>query len=325
MDSIPPHSFPTRLTASIERAAGLDAALQAKILVSLLIIIGLWLVRMLVVRLIARQTRDARDLYTWRKWVTNAAALIGILMVGRVWFAAFGSLATFVGLIAAGLAIALRDLLVNFAGWFFIIWRRPFAVGDRVQIGGNAGDVIDLRIFQFTLLEIGNWVSADQATGRIIHVPNGKVFTEPLFNYTKGFNYIWNEITVLVTFESDWRKAKGLLQEIAIRHAAHVEETARESFQNAAQQFLLSVSDLTPIVYTTVPDSGVLLTIRYLCNPHHRRAIESAIWEEILAAFAKCQDIDFAYPTTRFYDNASEGKDLTRPGAKPRPKPEFPL
>lgn len=89
-------------------------------------------------------------------------------MIGRVWFEGIHSIATFLGLLSAGVAIALKDLLANLAGWGFIMWRRPFEVGDRVQIGNDTGDAIDLRIFQFTLMEIGNWVEADQITGRTI-------------------------------------------------------------------------------------------------------------------------------------------------------------
>src|SRR3989441_12617332 len=110
----------------------------------------------------------------------------------------------------SGLAIALKDPVTNLAGWIFIVWRRPFEVSDRVEIGGHKGDVIDIRLLQFTLNEIGNWVNADQSSGRIIHIPNGKVFTEPVANYDKGFKYIWNEVPVLVTFESDWRQAKAI-------------------------------------------------------------------------------------------------------------------
>jgi small-conductance mechanosensitive channel len=97
--------------------------------------------------------------------------------------------------------------LANLAGWVFIVWRHPFRVGDRVQIGEHAGDVVDLRIFQFSLMEIRNWVEADQSTGKIIHIPNGIIFTSPLANYTHGFNYLWNEIPITITFESDWEKA----------------------------------------------------------------------------------------------------------------------
>ena len=94
------------------------------------------------------------------------------------------------------------------------MWKRPFEVGDRIQIGDQKGDVIDQRIFMFTVLEIGNWVDADQSTGRVIHIPNGKIFLETLASYTKGFEYIWNEIPVQVTFESDWRKAKNILESL---------------------------------------------------------------------------------------------------------------
>src|SRR2546425_13182228 len=68
---------------------------------------------------------------------------IGLLVIGRIWFAGFQSIATFLGLVSAGVAIALKDILVNLAGWVFLMWRRPFALGDRIQIGQHAGDVID--------------------------------------------------------------------------------------------------------------------------------------------------------------------------------------
>ena len=87
----------------------------------------------------------------------------------------------------------------------------------------HAGDVIDIRLFQFSINEIGNWVDADQSTGRIIHIPNGIVFTEPQANYTAGFQYIWNEIPVLVTFESDWKKAKQILTDIVNHHGVYIE------------------------------------------------------------------------------------------------------
>ncbi|MFZ0483677.1 MAG: mechanosensitive ion channel domain-containing protein [Desulfobacterales bacterium] len=99
--------------------------------------------------------------------------------------------------------------------WFFIMSRKPFKVGDRIEIDQITGDVIDIRIFQFSVVEVGNWIDADQSTGRIVQVPNSKVLREALANYQIGFEYIWHEIPVLITFESDWKKAKGLLQKIA--------------------------------------------------------------------------------------------------------------
>ena len=208
---------------------------------------------------------------------------------------------------------------MNLAGWLFLVWRRPFNVGDRIQIGEHRGDVIDVRIFQFTIMEIGNWVDADQSTGRIIHVPNGKIFREAQANYTQAFHYIWNEIPVLVTFESDWRKAKGILLKVATDKALHLSIEAQEQIRRAARQFMIFYTHLTPIVYTSVADSGVLLTIRYMCEPTRRRTSAEDIWETVLTEFAAHDDIDFAYPTTRFYGNPVEGKPGARAPLLPEP------
>ncbi|GIW53076.1 MAG: mechanosensitive ion channel protein MscS [Gemmatimonadales bacterium] len=294
---------------------GLSPALQERLLTSIAVILVFWAARRIVLFAALRKVTDPKLRYRWQKATTYVTVPLAILVLGRIWFEGFQSLATFLGLLSAGLAIALKDLLVNLAGWGFILWRRPFEVGDRVQIGPHAGDVIDLRIFQFTLLEIGNWVDADQSTGRIIHIPNGKVFTEPLANFTKGFQFIWNEIPVLVTFESNWEKAKNILLEIARKHGAHLTAEAEAKLREVSSRFMIFYTTLTPTVYTSVADSGVLLTIRYLCDPRQRRGTTQAIWEDILRAFAECDDIDFAYPTQRFYNNAVEGK----PEARARP------
>jgi small-conductance mechanosensitive channel len=301
-----------------ETMVGLSPETQAKLLTSLLTILALYFIRRIILKYVWRHFSDVRGRYQWQKTSGYVAVALGILLVGRIWFEGIQSIATYLGLLSAGLAISLKDLIVNLAGWAFILWRRPFEVGDRIQIGDHAGDVIDLRVFQFTLMEIGNWVDADQSTGRVVHIPNGKVFTEPQSNYNKGFSYIWNEIPVLVTFESDWKRAKVILHKIAMKHAEHLSQTAEEQIRDAARRFMIFYNKLTPTVYTSVKDSGVLLTIRYLCEPRHRRNSVQSIWEDILQEFAACPDIDFAYPTQRFYNNLVEGKS----GAKPSPTSE---
>ncbi|HUF12485.1 MAG TPA: mechanosensitive ion channel family protein [Longimicrobiales bacterium] len=298
---------------SIQHWTGLTAAAQARIVETLVVILVLIVLRDVAVRVLRRWTTEARVHYTWRKVISYTLAIIGLIAVARIWFAWFGNFGTFLGLASAGLAIALRDPIVNLVGWFFIVSRRPFSVGDRIQIGTTAGDVVDQRMFQFSLLEIGNWVQADQSTGRIVHVPNGLVFTQPQFNYTRGVSYIWNELRVVLTFESNWRKAKLLLQAIVERHAAELDDDARQRMVEAGRRYLIVYSSLTPIVYTDLRDNGVLLTMRYLADPRRRRGSANAIWEDVLDAFAAEDDIMFAYPTTRFFDSAVEGKAGLRP------------
>jgi len=168
-------------------------------------------------------------------------------------------------------------------------------------VGDVKGDVIDNRVFKFTVLEIGNWVHADQSTGRVIHVPNHKVFTDSLANYTSDFEFIWNELQVLVTFESDWEKAKELLQEIADKHLQDFVERAEQQVRRAKESYLIHYRYLTPTVYTDVRDSGVCLTIRHLSDPRKRRSISQDIWEDILRTFNDHDEIELAYPTMRIY------------------------
>ncbi|NNE98129.1 MAG: mechanosensitive ion channel family protein [Pyrinomonadaceae bacterium] len=302
----------------IQMNLGLTATVQTNIFTSAIVILLLIVTRRIVLIFVNRKTQDIGIRYRWRKTTSYITFGLAVLIVGSVWFRGFQSLTTYLGLVSAGIAIALQTPLVNLAGWFFIIWRRPFIVGDRIEIGTVRGDVIDQRIFMFSLMEIGNWVDAEQSTGRVIHVPNGKVFSEPLANYTDGFQYIWNEIPVLITFESNWQKAKEILFEVAGNRGEEFTDSAERQIKQAASKMMIYLNKLTPIVYTTVKDHGVMLTMRYLCNPRRRRGSEQEIWEDILTAFGDCPDIDFAYPTQRHYLNHIEGKEEARAKAESR-------
>lgn len=304
------------MTEWLQQNLGLRPDIQTRLFATLLAVAALWLLRHVALTLVYRKVTDPWARYRWRKATMYLTVITGILVVGRLWIAGLGSLATFLGLVSAGLAIALRDLVANLAGWVFIMWRRPFEVGNRVQIGTHKGDVIDLQLLQFTLLEIGGWVDADQSTGRLIHIPNGRVLVEPLANYNRGFPYIWHEVPVLVTFESDWKKAKTVLEAIATRHAEHLTPEAERDLVAASRQYLIYFKKLTPIVYTKVVDDGVRLTIRYLIDPRARRGSEQAIWQDVLDEFRAAPDIDLAYPTRRAIDYTREGKHGLRKSSR---------
>ena len=292
----------------LQSVIGLESETQNRVITSLAIIAVIMILRGLVAWIIARRSEDVRFRYHARKVSAYVSASLALLLLGRIWLTGFQDIGTFLGLVSAGIAIALKDLVASVAGWAYLLWRRPFEVGDRIQIGKHAGDVIDIRLFRFTLIEIGNWVEADQSTGRVILIPNSRILIEAIANYSKGFRYIWNELPVLITFESNWSKAKAILQKIIDDHSAYLSESAMESVRKAAQRSMIIYSTLTPKVWTSVAESGVLLTIRYLCDPRKRRGTAETIWEDILTEFGKCDDIDFAYPTMRRYMNLEEGK-----------------
>ncbi len=298
----------------IKKATGINHDTQIKIITTVFIILFLWIFTKLSEKLINRYHENKEDRYIWKKSITYINVTIALFLLVGLWFKNLGSLATYFGLLSAGIAIALKDIFSNMAGWLFILTRRPFKIGDRIELDKFKGDVIDIRLFQFTIMEIGNWVDADQSTGRIIHIPNSKIFNESIANYTRGFFYIWNEIPVLITFESNWKKAKKILFDMIIKEEGEKSKLAKEKLKKVSEKYLIHYNILTPTVYTTVKDSGILLTIRYLCEPRKRRGSENRLWEKILKEFSLHDDIDLAYPTQRFYNNLTEGK----PGTKPR-------
>lgn len=297
------------ITEWLQKATGIPSELYGKLITSLICILILWFLRWLILKRVWQRTENSRTRYQWRKISNYVADTFAFILIGRVWLEEFHTVTTFLGIVSAGLAIAMKDPLVNVAGWFFILWRRPFDVGDRIQIGEHVGDVIDMRVFQFTMMEIGNWVHADQSTGRIVHVPNGKVFVDPQTVYTQGwFDYIWNEIPVLITFDSNWRKAKEILQQIAATYSGHLIPLAESKLKESQHEFIILAPKLDPIVFTSVEASGVLLTLRHLCEPRRRRESTQEIWEAILDGFVGCVDIDFAYPTSSSFAISPKGK-----------------
>lgn len=298
-----------RITDFLQNSIGISPDHQTKILYSIIILLVLGVIRFAILKIVWRFTEDPRSRYSWKRSVSFTVGLLTVILIGSVWIKAIGQVGAFLGLLTAGLAIALKDMLTNIAGWIFILARKPFSLGDRIQIGEHAGDVIDLRMFQFTLLEIGNWVDADQSTGRIIHIPNGTVFTQSQANFSSGFKFIWNEIPVLVTFESNWRKARDILQQIVDLHAEDLSADAEKKIIEASKKYMIFYQYLTPIVYTSVKESGILLTLRYICDARKRRVTEHEIWEDVLKAFAAQKEIEFAYPTQRFYTRQSEKDD----------------
>jgi len=282
-----------------------------KVIASLLIVVGLLILRKILNKFIVNRNLTSSNSYFWHKVVSYSVTVLMVLIVGGIWLYGIQNLATFLGLLSAGLAVALREPIVNFVGWLFILGRHPISLGDRIEIDAIKGDVIDIGPIYFSVMEINNWVDADQSTGRIIHIPNDRVFNSAIANYTQEFPYIWDEIPVLITFESNWAKAKRLLEDVLADFALTFTEVEERELREIATHYYIKLGKLTPRIYTSVADSGVALTMRYLTPVRQRRGRKEDIWEGVLRTFAQEDDIDLAYNTGRVFYNPREGK----PGA----------
>ncbi|NOZ23322.1 MAG: mechanosensitive ion channel family protein [Planctomycetes bacterium] len=284
----------------------------------------LWtLVAGVVVYLMARAAehglvRDAEEIehrHKIRRAVNWTRTVVFIACVVLIWQSRIQNIGVILGIVGAGVAMSLQEVLLCIVGWMLIVTRKPFDIGDRIEIGKRQGDVIDITVFRTVMLEIGNWVHADQSTGRTISVPNSAFFRNVTFNYTKGFPFIWNELTTVVTFESDWKRAKEIILKQAEKEADKIEAEVRRKMETMQSSYPIRFQHLKPIVYTHIADQGVALTLRYLTPVRKRRGTTHEICEGILDDFAKEPSIDFAYPTTRFYNNVVEGKPGTIPPA----------
>ena len=294
----------------IENELLITPNVQIKLFKTIIIILILGFIYVFLKKLIYRLVDDNKVYYRSKKSMSYLIFVLAFILVGRIWFQGIQSLTTFIGLFSAGLAIVMKDVILNIAGWIYIKLKSPLRVGDRIEIDGIAGDVIDIQVFSFVLMEIRNWIDADQSTGRIVYIPNVTIFNEALLNYSKGIPFIWNEIPISVPFESNWKKAKALLKDIATRHGEVISSKAEESIQEASKKFSLYNAQLEPTVYTKIdtPSSSIVLTLRYMCPYRNRRGSAELIYEEILDEFMKHEDIEFAYPTQIIYKDDEKNR-----------------
>lgn len=283
---------------------------------SLLTILIVTLITLLIKKIVNRSIKDLKKQHTIRKFTIYIATVIAILVIALIWARRVTSVTTIIGFLGAGLTLALHQPITSIAGWLLILIRRPYETGDRIEIGGVRGDVIDIRLFFTSILEIGSWVDADQSTGRIIHCPNGRIFTEPIFNYTRGFEHLWHEIKILVTFESNWRKARDIILDIGSKDMIDLGEKVRDKIKKMSRKYMIHYHKLTPYVWTNIADSGVELTLRYLTEARKRRSTQDAICQAILDRFSTEPDIDFAYPTYRIF-RMGEGSDSSPKKGRP--------
>ena len=264
----------------------------------LVLLIGYLLIFTLI-KVINTHVKVLRTQHMIRKNVIYFINLLIILLIIFIWLQNISSITIFISAVGAGVALALQEVILCTAGWMVILIRRPFEVGDRIEFGGIKGDVIDIQILQTSLLEVGNWVDADQSTGRIVNVPNSSIFKAPNFNYSRGFEYIWNELKVLVTFESDWKKAEEIMLRHALPRAEGMEDIVKRKIKKMSRRYMIHYGHLTPIVYINIKDSGVELTLRYLTDAKKRRVSQDEFCRVILEDFEKEDKVNFAYPTYR--------------------------
>ena len=227
------------------------------------------------------------DRYKVRKFITLAAYLVAVLLIFDIYSGRWG---VAIGVASAGVALALKDVITSVAGWVGISAGGFYKTGDRIQLAGIRGDVIDVGVFKTTLMEIGQWVKGDLYNGRIVRISNNLVFTETIFNYSADFPFVWDEFTLPVKYGSDLLLAQEILNRVCNEVIETYVTLAKDKWNEVARKYLVEETELEPMVTMRATDNWVEFTIRYIVDYKRRRVTENELFRRILDELQKTND-----------------------------------
>jgi small-conductance mechanosensitive channel len=253
--------------------------------------------KVLLDEFIVRKIKTAKTRYSLRKLSSVLYFVFLIFVVLRIWSPNAQALLVTYGLVAAGVAISLQDFFKNVVGGIIIFATNTYQVGDRIEINGKFGDVIDIDIFSTSLLEIREWIQGDQATGRIVTVPNGQVLSANIHHYTKDHSFIWDEIMIPITYQSDWEQAITLIKDIVTKETAAITKEAESEFSALERKYYVSKRNVEPDVFLLPTDNWIAFHIRYIAKVRERRILHNKLVQLILKAIQSNDNIKIASST----------------------------
>jgi small-conductance mechanosensitive channel len=274
---------------------GLDAVNARKLLFTVLLFGFLYLLSKGLRSLAQLAGGDRQKTAFWtRQGVSLVTFLLAIIGFFSIWFDDPTRLATGLGLATAGLAFALQKVITSFAGYFVILRGKTFNVGDRIKMGSVRGDVIALNFIQTIIMEMGEppsvqgedpgqWVQSRQYSGRVVIISNAQIFDDPVYNYTRSFPYIWEEMHLPISYKDDRVLAEQIILEAVAHHTEEIAHLAQPELDRLKHQFFIEAADIKPRVYLRITDNWVELAVRFLCKTHDIRGLKDRISREILS------------------------------------------
>ena len=247
--------------------------------------------------IIVKKMKQAKMRYSFKKTISILYVLIFLFALVAIWLEQTETILISYGLIGAGIAVSLQDVFKNFAGGIIIFSTGIYRVGDRVEINGKIGDVMDIGVLYTTMMEIGVWVDGNQTTGRLSIIPNSNVLTNNVNNFTKDHNFIWDEISLPITYESDWRKASDIILEIVKKETKDIAIKADKEITKLGEKYYLPKKPVDPVIFLTLTDNWINLNIRYVTDTKERRIIRDRLSKLILIEIGKSKNITIASET----------------------------
>lgn len=261
----------------------------------------IWLLIKTIQKYLISKIKNNDSLYRSKKFSSFIGYFFTIVLFSVVFKNKLGELSVAMGIAGAGIAFALQEVIVSFAGWLAILFGGFYKPGDRIQLGGIKGDVMDIGVLRTTIMEIGQWIEGDLYNGRIVFISNSFVFKEPVFNYSRDFPFLWDEIKVPIQYGSDYAHARQILMDIGVEIAEEFSRESQGNWQTLERKYRLEDTPTEPMVSIAINDKWVELTLRYIVVYNKRRITRSELFSRILKEFeATHGEIKFASATFSF-------------------------
>lgn len=253
---------------------------------TIIVVLVFWVIKK-IGGLVFRNHLSGRKEFIFNQMFKLIVNIVQILVLLFIWDDYIKNLMTLISVVSAAMTIALRELILNFFCGLYIQMKKPFKVEDRIEIDGIKGDVMSISSLSFEVLEISTKDERGQSTGVVVNFPNSIVFSKPVKNITKGFKYIWDEITVKVKMNCDLSSNKQMLYKIVneLEVVKNIPKKMKEQINSINNSNRIYFNQYNPIIYTKLVDNYVELTIRYLMHPKKSRFVESVIWNKIYLAY----------------------------------------
>ena len=272
------------------------------------IIIGvafIWIIVKTLQKKLFSRIDDSDNRYRAKKLSSFVGYLLTLILLIIVFSDKLSGLTVALGVAGAGIAFALQEVIASFAGWLAIIFAGFYKTGDRVQLGGVKGDVMDIGVLRTTIMETGQWVDGDLYNGRIVLVANSYVFKEPVFNYSGDFPFLWDEIKIPIQYGSDYEKTKIILQKVGTEVAGDLTQQSKDIWTKLQHKYLLEDAQTEPMVSLVANDNWIEFTLRFVVGYKKRRATKTELFTRILKEIeATNGEIKFASATFQLVDGA---------------------
>ncbi|MBX3721306.1 MAG: mechanosensitive ion channel family protein [Turneriella sp.] len=253
-----------------------------KALITTIALAIIWIIIRILQKSLFSRMDDNEHRIKARKFSNFMGGLLTLLLFSIVFSEKLGNLTVALGVAGAGIAFALQEVIASFAGWLAILLGGFYKPGDRVQLGGIKGDVMDIGILRTTLMETGQWVDGDLYNGRIVLVANSFVFKEPVFNYSGDFPFLWDEIKIPIQYGSDYDLARQILLQIGVEVAGDLTQASQQKWQALQAKYRLEDAQTEPMVSLTANDNWVEYVLRYVVSYKKRRLTKTELFTRIL-------------------------------------------